>query len=115
MTTHKTKQCKWCGRTFTPKHNRQIYCTTPIEIQVNGQTIITTCRDEAHKEQKKLYKRRYDKQYRKYEYYYPNNNTLGTTNPSSQHMKENIYEEYTSIQHELKRLGLRQHHNPLHH
>ena len=115
MTTHKTKQCKWCGRTFTPKHNRQIYCSNPITIEVNGETHTTTCREEAHKEQKKLYKRRYDKQYRKYEYYYPNNNILGTTNPSSQHMKENIYEEYTSIQHELQRLGLRQYHKPLHH
>ena len=107
----KQKKCKWCGKPFTPKHNRQVYGVDgehKFTITRNGKQETTTCKQEARREQKRLNElQRYHQQDKDHRIYYPNNDLLGTTNPSTQHKKSTFKEEYQSIQKELLRLGLR--------
>ena len=109
----KQKKCKWCGKPFTPTHNRQEYGVDgehQFLIKRNGKIETTNCKKESRRWTKAQHskKRQHQPHTNKYQQqlYYPNNNVLGTTNPSTKKRKPNFYEEYQSIQKEFRKLGL---------
>ena len=94
---HYPTKCKYCGKPFTKKHNREMYCSKE-------------CRLNALREQKARYqaKRRLRikkgllvlPEYKKY--------GLGSYGTSANgHRKSKFTQEYLAIQREMKRLGLR--------
>ena len=90
-------KCKYCGKPFTKRHNREMYCSD-------------NCRKNALREQKARYqaKRRLKikqkiiivDEYKKY--------GLGSYGTSANgHRKDTFSQEHTAIQNEMKRLGLK--------
>lgn len=108
-------KCKWCGKPFKKTHNRQQYGTTGIHrfyiINNRGESIETTCQQEATKErQRKNSITYYNKHKHDDIYLTPKNHTLLgnsnlTANPST-----NLKIESYLIKKELKRLGLTKKH-----
>ena len=93
----KKKKCKYCGKLFVKKHNREVYCSKE-------------CRNYALKEQKARYqaKRRLKikrKELVLNEYQISGMGSYGTS--CTGHMKSNFEEEYRSVQREMQRLGLK--------
>ena len=99
MTKHKMKiqiqypksKCKYCGKTYTKKHNRQEYCSEH-------------CRKEARKEQKRNWA---------LQYYYKNKKTINTTRIGTRtigpHKHPEDEKEQTIVQNEIDRIGLQLH------
>lgn len=94
---HYPVKCKYCGKPFTKRHNREMYCSD-------------SCRRNALREQKARYqaKRRLRikqkvlivDEYKKY--------GLGSYGTSANgHRKNKFSQEYIAIQKEMKRIGLK--------
>lgn len=94
---HYPVKCKYCGKPFTKRHNREMYCSDD-------------CRKNALREQKARYqaKRRMRikqkvlivDEYKKY--------GLGSYGTSANgHRKNKFSQEYMSIQKEMRRIGLK--------
>ena len=83
----KTK-CAYCGKTFTKKHNRQIYCSK-------------TCAENSRKDKKRIYNSRY---------YYKNKQRILTTAKGTTTMSPkrnpNVEREAEIVQNEIRRIGL---------
>ena len=77
-------KCKYCGKPFTKRHNRQIYCSE-------------SCRTNAKREQKARYQAKRRKKY--------NLGSYGTS--ANGHRKETFSQEHIAIQNEMRRLGLK--------
>ena len=90
-------KCKYCGKPFTKRHNRQMYCSE-------------SCRTNAKREQKARYQAKRRKkikqkilivdEYKKY-----NLGSYGTS--ANGHRKDTFSQEYIAIQKEMKRIGLK--------
>lgn len=107
----KQKKCKWCGKPFTPTHNRQEYGVNgehSFTITHNGHTILTNCQKEAEKEHNRKRSIRYYNKNRTL-----NNNYLKTTSTIlgnsnlTGNSTDNFEVEKQLIQKELRRLRLR--------
>ena len=83
--------CKWCGREYTKKHNREMYCSDE-------------CRHYARQEQNRIHRRRY---YHRYKQVMTEKQRCGL---GSGFLSCNRYEdymvEYAAIQREYSRLKL---------
>ena len=87
-------KCKWCGKTYTKKHNRQTYCSDK-------------CRKEAKKEQNRNNFHRW---------YHRNKNRPGIhqknqlgTRPIGAHRHQDPNKEAEVINNEIQRIGLTLH------
>ena len=85
QSTFITRRCKWCGKIFFKKHNRETYCSSK-------------CKKYAHQEQKAIFANKYRRQYHKKE-------CLGTSG-LSKHRRQDYNQEYQAIQNEKKRLKI---------
>ena len=85
QSTFITRRCKWCGKIFFKKHNRETYCSS-------------NCKKYAHQEQKAIFANKYRRQYHKKE-------CLGTSG-LSKHRRQDYNQEYQAIQKEKKRLKI---------
>ena len=85
QSTFITRRCKWCGKIFFKKHNRETYCSSK-------------CKKYAHQEQKAIFANKYRRQYHKKE-------CLGTSG-LSKHRRQDYNQEYQAIQKEKKRLKI---------
>ena len=82
-------KCKYCGKTFTKQHNRQVYCSD-------------TCRKHARQEKRRIYDTRY---------YYKNRKTILQKRKGTPTIGPNPHpdpnREHEIIQNEIERIGLR--------
>lgn len=85
QSTFITRRCKWCGKIFFKKHNRETYCSSK-------------CKKYAHQEQKAIFANKYRRQYHKKE-------CLGTSG-LGKHRRQDYHQEYQAIQNEKKRLKI---------
>ena len=85
QSTFITRHCKWCGKKFFKKHNRETYCSSK-------------CKKYAHQEQNAIFANKYRRQYHKKE-------CLGTSG-LSKHRRQDYNQEYQAIQKEKKRLKI---------
>ena len=85
QSTFITRHCKWCGKKFFKKHNRETYCSSK-------------CKKYAHQEQKAIFANKYRRKYHKKE-------CLGTSG-LSKHRRQDYNQEYQAIQNEKKRLKI---------
>ena len=81
QSTFITRHCKWCGKKFFKKHNRETYCSPK-------------CKKYAHQEQKAIFANKY-----------PKKECLGTSG-LSKHRRQDYHQEYQAIQNEKKRLKI---------
>ena len=82
-------KCKWCGNTFTKKHNRQVYCTKK-------------CAKEAKKEQDQKHRLRWVNKNKETLY----QTQLGTRTIGP-HKNPNDEKEAEIVQNEIRRIGLK--------
>ena len=85
--------CKYCGKPFTKRHNRQVYCSD-------------SCRLNARREQKARYQRERRKRIRSGELVSNESKYVGT-GFLSQHRQEDYDQEMEAILKEMKRLKIR--------
>lgn len=104
--------CKWCGKEFKKTHNRQMYGTTGVHrfyiINNQGESIETTCQQEARKEQLRNNSITYYNKHKTHDIYLKPNNTkyLGNSNLTSKSSGDFEIESLL-ITKELQRLGLK--------
>ena len=84
------KKCKWCGKPFKKKHNRQMYC----------------CKECAKEAEKEKALKRWLKWFYKHKKEMYQTALLGTSS-LGQHREEDFNKEYKAIRKELKRLKLK--------
>jgi len=82
-------KCKWCGKPYTKKHNRQTYCSEH-------------CRNEADKEHNRNRQLRYYKKHRKI--ILSKRKGTATIGPKP---NPNTQREHEIIRNEIERIGLR--------
>lgn len=90
---YKTKKCKWCNTTYTPRSSHNLYCSEDCRIlskQKHGRDRITR------------FRRRYNDVLKTLQKYI----TIGTGG-LGEHRDEDFDEEYQKIQQELKIIGIR--------
>lgn len=85
QSTFITRRCKWCGKIFFKKHNRETYCSSK-------------CKKYARLEQKAIFANKYRRQY-------PKKECLGTSG-LGKHRRQDYHQEYQAIQNEKKRLKI---------
>lgn len=86
-------KCKWCGKAFFKKHNKQMYCCDH-------------CRSSALKEQKAKYQRKRRKDIRDGVLISNENEYVGT-GYLSQHRQEDFDDELAAIHKEMRRFRIR--------
>ena len=94
---NKNKKCKYCGKLFVKKHNREVYCSEQ-------------CRDYAVKEQKARYQAKRRLKIKRKELVLDEYQTSGMGSYGTSctgHMKDNFEDEYKAVRREMQRLGLR--------
>ena len=82
----KKVRCKWCGRKYWKKHNRQEYCDK-------------ACREEAKREHSRLRSHRYYTRHKKNKEV----NSLGSSN-LKEHMNKDTYREASLVQKEKRKI-----------
>lgn len=93
----KKNKCKYCGKLFVKKHNREVYCSKD-------------CRRNALREQKARYQAKRRLKIKRKELILPEHQISGMGSYGTSctgHMRSSFEEEYRAVQREMQRIGLK--------